>query len=175
MGKKKKRVNFKDRKYSKFFEYRFPNRKLKLLTDEFLTSFRDELDKVFNSAGSTYKEFYIHMGGTGGFYDALKEASIKHNVKKAIYDYACYLPWYQSDLLDDELMQLMVNRGIIKEGEFHEVYGEVSEERFEELKSAGAIDITEKVREYKGYRVIVRDWEFNDVYYDQLFKKESEK
>jgi hypothetical protein len=104
-----------------YFNYKIPNRKKWLLTNEFLTTFRDELDIIFktnkNGYTPTYWNLYAHITGTGGFYNALKMASEKHNVVNAIYRYACKLPWCHSGTFDDEILVLMYERGIIEEGD----------------------------------------------------------
>jgi len=108
------------------FDYKLPKRKKNLMTKEFLQTFKEELDNVFNKDNypevRNYWNFYFHMEGTCGFYEALKSACIKHNLTKAIYEYVCKMPYYDGDLFDDELVWLMVERGIIKEGDVSETF-----------------------------------------------------
>lgn len=73
------------------YDYKLPNRKKWLLTDAFLQDFKEELDKINNIKPEdkvTYWKTYAWLEHTVGFYGALKVASEKHNVTKAIYEYA---------------------------------------------------------------------------------------
>lgn len=106
-----------------WLHYKIPNRKKWLLTDDFLRTFKQELDTIFNiieEDKATYWNRYNYLESTGGFYEALKTATKKHNIKKAIYDYACKLPWYDSDVFDDDILILMHQKGIIEEGDLYE-------------------------------------------------------
>lgn len=143
------------------YKYKIPNRKKWLLTDEFLTTFRDELDRIFEIKEkkyiATYWNLYTHLGSTTGFYDALKIACEKHNVTKAIYEYACKLPYYDSDWFDDELLVLMYQKGIIEEGD--DSYDN-EEDYLKRLEENGEIEWYEERIKYKDYTVIKKDWRF---------------
>lgn len=102
-----------------------PNRKRKLLTKEFLQTFKEELierDKQnrkqdgyqLDYEKETYVGFYSQIEGTYLFYGALKKACEKHNLTKAIYEYANKLPWYDSDYFDSNLTSEMVKKGVIE-------------------------------------------------------------
>lgn len=103
---------------------KMPNRKKSLITKEFCEDFRENLIKhaeendknrgcKVDYSNECYMGFYSYIEGTYLFYDALKETCIKHNVIKAIYDYAKNMPWYDSDCFDDDLVLRMVDFGII--------------------------------------------------------------
>lgn len=103
-----------------------PNRKKKLLTKEFLTDFKNELierDKEYNKnkgnteyidyTNETYLSFYGQIEGTFLFYNALENVCKKHNLTKAIYEYAKNMPWYDSDCFEYDLVLEMVKKGVI--------------------------------------------------------------
>lgn len=136
--------------------YKLPNRKKKLLTDEFLMTLKTELDEIFinpeKQCESTYLNSYIWLASTAGFQEALKIASEKHNVIHAIYEYDNKLPWHFSDAFQDDILLLMIERKIIDMGEF------ADSPSMEELIDEGIIEWNYIVQEHKGYRVIVKDW-----------------
>lgn len=139
------------------FYYKLPKRKKNLMTKNFLQTFKEELDNVFNKDNypevRNYWNFYFHMEGTCGFYEALKSACIKHNLTKAIYEYVCKMPYYDGDLFDDELVWLMVERGIIKEGDV----SETCDDDFDyENDSDFELEITEE--KLKDCTVIHKNW-----------------
>lgn len=143
------------------YKYKIPNKKKWLLTDEFLTTFRDELDRIFKIKEknyiATYWNLYTHLGSTCGFYDALKIACAKHNITKAIYEYACKLPYYYSDWFDDEILVLMYQKGIIDEGD--DSYDN-EEDYLKRLEENGEIEWYEERIKYKDYTVIKKNWRF---------------
>jgi hypothetical protein len=151
------------------FNYKIPNRKKWLLTDAFLTTFKEELDRVFevyeklktyNKEGNpTYWNTYNYLESTYGFYKALKIASEKHNVKKAIYEYANQMPWYHSDVFDGQLTVMMYRKNIIEEGSIDEDPYITTEELIE-MEKRGEIEWIEEVSHYKDYYVTRRDWRF---------------
>ncbi len=112
------------------FDYKLPKRKKNLITKEFLQTFKQELDDVFNKENylpieeRNYWNTYQYLESTGGFYKALKTTCKKHNLTKAIYEYVCKMPYYDSDLFDSDLTLLMVERGVIEEGNIDEIYGD---------------------------------------------------
>ncbi len=151
---------------------KLPNRKKAILTNEFLTTFKDELINVFSKNGDdrdlakeTYWSFYSYVEESYGFDEALKNACKKHNLMKAIYEYNKNMKWYESDIFAGDITLLMVERGIIKEGEIPD-----SNFELEEIKN----DISEyKIVEYKkGYNVVEYDWCFKDDidYIEGLYK-----
>ena len=141
--------------------YKMPNRKKWLLTDEFLKTFKSEMDVIFKlDDGATMWNSYLHLTSTGGFYEALKTACEKHNITKAIYEYACKLPWYHSDIFDDELVEIMVERGIIPEGSLDCIYDDEYADDLHQLELEGKIRWVESIIKYDSYSVHKKDWEF---------------
>jgi hypothetical protein len=143
------------------------NRKRKLLTKEFLQDFRDELiklDMMYNEKygrpnldynNETYMGFYGQVESSYLFYDALKTTCEKHNLVKAIYQYAKKLPWYDSDCFDDNLVTEMIDKGIIKY------------DRPEDYEPLYDVDELEKakykiIQHFKGYNVVEYGSWFDD-------------
>lgn len=100
------------------------NRKKTLITKEFCEDFKNNLIKhaiendkekgyEIDYSNECYLGFYSAIESTYLFYNALKETCIKHNVVKAIYEYAQRMPWYDSDCFDDDLVLRMVELGVI--------------------------------------------------------------
>lgn len=143
-----------------------PNRKRKLLTNEFLTDFKKELirvgreydekhlkETVIDYESESYMTFYGQIEGTSLFYEALENACKKHNLTKAIYEYAVKMPWFDSDCFEDDLVLEMVKKDIIKyDSDNHD-----SHNYDDMLKAKYKI-----VREETGYNVIRYDSWFHD-------------
>lgn len=141
--------------------YRLPNKKKWLLTDEFLITFKEELDKIFKpDDNATYWNHYSWLDSTSGFYDALKITSEKYNVKKAIYEYACKLPWYDSDFFDSELTEMMYKKGIIEEGKPDEINNDYTADQLKKMEHEGKIEWVEETKFYNGYHVTKREWRY---------------
>lgn len=149
------------------YTYKMPNRKKWLLTPAFLEDFRAELDKIYpppENKKANYWNHYVGQESTGGFYQALSITSKKHNVTKAIYEYALDLPWYESDLFDYQLVILMIERGAIEEGDIEEYGGVELEEHILDLINTGEARWTYEIEKYDGYTVTKRDWEFVEAF-----------
>ncbi len=139
------------------FNYKLPKRKRNLITKEFLQTFKQELDNIFNKdeyvpiEKRNYWNTYQLLESTGGFYEALKSACIKHNLTKAIYKYSSKMPWYDSDIFDDELLLLMVERGVIEEGSVDEI----NDYSYENDKDFELVTTEEKL---KDCTIIHKNW-----------------
>ncbi|MGZ9583829.1 hypothetical protein [Paenibacillus marinisediminis] len=107
------------RALSQIFES-ISSEKRALLTDAFLNTFKEELDRIFEiekkEKHPTYSNVYGHLLGTIGFDQALQIASEKYQLVDEIYNYVKTLPWDQKDSFDVDLAELMVRRNIIEEG-----------------------------------------------------------
>ena len=159
-----------------------PNRKRKLLTKEFLQTFKEEIiriDSEYNKKNNrssidykneTYYSFYGRITGTYLFYEALENACKKHNLTKAIYEYASKLPWYDSDCFDDDLVLEMVNKGVIEEDNNCSKWDDYNEKEHEKAKY-------KLVKSFKGYNVVnYGTWvddsrkDLEDIYKDSDWK-----
>ena len=103
---------------------RFPEEIQCRITDSFLITFKDELDRIFadkKPAKPTYWNFYQWFDSTGGFDDALKSTCELHDFME-LYEYLQGLEWYDSDILDGSLTEMLYKRGIIKKGTYAEYW-----------------------------------------------------
>lgn len=132
-----------------------PNRKLNLLTDEFLQDLKLEVKKIFKNDDETYWGAYIYLEETSGFDKALKNSCIKHNIKNSIYNF-CNNTWYDREWFIGEITRLMKDRGVIKEG----VYEDNLEESLDDLK--GEVVFYKLIKPHKGYNVVTNDWCFKE-------------
>lgn len=106
-------------------QFKVSNKKMSLLTFEFLKSLKDELvlrSKENNKFRSreigdyenlSYVDYYGYLEGTDMFAEALKVVCKKYNVSHAIYDYWKKLTWDLSDDFESKIMAKMIECGII--------------------------------------------------------------
>lgn len=154
--------------------YKIPNRKKKLLTKEFLETFKDELDKIFykgeiDPSKRNYMNTYQHVESTVGFGKALRIACEKYNLVKAIYNYEDKLPWYDSDLFDSEIMDIMIEKDVIKEGSLDEdIYDYTKDEV--EWTNEGDIQWYKSIIQFKGYNIVSYDfyWTNKEMFKDSI-------
>lgn len=64
----------------------------------------------------TYYSWWFYMEGTVGYCEAIKDTCNKHQLLN-IFNYYNQLPWYDSDLFDSELGDLLVEFGLVELGE----------------------------------------------------------
>lgn len=139
--------------------YKMPNRKKKLLSKDFLNTLKLELDKKSKlgiDEVSTYWGHYLHIEGTKEYYSALSEACNEYNIKKAIFDYVMELPKEKADKFNDKLILLMVDKGIIKEGNIFDGIPDY------EVCSSNDFFHIENVEKHKGYNVICSEWKLKE-------------
>ncbi|WDL98867.1 hypothetical protein [Alicyclobacillus sp. ALC3] len=117
-------------------EYEMPVEIKKCFTKEFMTDFREKVIEVFKQNDirqgrppyeyekSTYYSWWMQMEGTSGFHDAFKETCRKYGLNQVV-DYRKQLPWYDADLFDSELGDLLVRFGLVERGTAEEY--EISE------------------------------------------------
>ncbi|AUN01515.1 TPA: hypothetical protein ACXDAY_002204 [Clostridium botulinum] len=145
--------------------FKLPNRKRKLLTKEFLQTFKEEIIKrdieynkkhnrsQLNYENETYYSFYGQIEGTGLFYEALKNACERHNLVKAIYKYTLKMPWYDSDCFEEDLVLEMVKKGVIEKGK----------------KEDSALDFCEAGYMKAKYKLIQHHKGYNEIKYGNWF------
>lgn len=99
---------------SVYVSYTIPESIKKLITDEFLKEFRNQLFRIHE---------YYHLGlfadegipmntSTSGWFAAFGKACLLTN-NEQLLDYWRILPWYDSDIFDGELAEMLVQRGFI--------------------------------------------------------------
>lgn len=108
-------MSIKRKKNSVYIEkFKTPNRIKNLCTKEWCEIFKNELDRIFKlNPDETCDCTYFHLEATSGWYGAFKNACDKHPHKHmgvGLFRYYEPLPWYDSDLFDDEIMELMVDK-----------------------------------------------------------------
>ena len=131
-------------------EPKFPEEIQCRITDSFLITFKDELDKIFadkKPAKPTYWNFYQWFDSTGGFYSALKSTCELYNFME-LYNYLQSLEWYDSDILDSSLTEMLYKRGLIKEGTWAE-YWYCETNIFKKIKQMVIYFIYKMRKEYK--------------------------
>jgi hypothetical protein len=121
-------------------EYLIPENIKKLFTYDFLVDFKQSLDFMFKYVGykeedKTYWGMYNYLESTGGWHDALM-ISCRNFKYHDLISYHSSLPWYDSDLFDDELCRIMVEKKVIEEGIYtdYEPYIISSEESLEDIE-----------------------------------------
>lgn len=97
-----------------YVEYTIPQPIRNLITDEFLKEFRNQLFRIHEHYSlDTFADFGIPTNtSTGGWFAAFGKACLLTN-NEQLLDYWRTLPWYDSDIFDGELAEMLVERGFI--------------------------------------------------------------
>lgn len=95
-------------------KYTIPNDIKNLITDDFLREFRNQLFRIHEYYSlETFAEYGIPMNtSTSGWFAALGKACLLTH-KEELLDYWRSLPWYDSDVFDGELADMLIERGFI--------------------------------------------------------------
>ena len=95
-------------------EYTIPKDIKNLITDDFLKEFRNQLFRIHEYYSlETFAEEGIPINtSTGGWFAAFGKACLLTH-KEALIDYWRMLPWYDSDVFDGELADMLIERGFI--------------------------------------------------------------
>lgn len=97
-----------------------PSTKLLFFTNDFLKDLKKEMDHIFPKDAEEKINYWSHynwLEGTVGFYKALKKTCQKFDCEEEIHDWLKSLEWDEGDIMEDEIIKLMVSRGIIEEGD----------------------------------------------------------
>ena len=97
-----------------YIEYQIPEDIKNLITDEFLKEFRNQLFRIHEYYSlESFADFGIPMNtSTNGWYAAFGKACLLTN-KEELFDYWRTLPWYDSDIFNYELTDMLVQRKFI--------------------------------------------------------------
>lgn len=96
--------------------YNIPIEIKKRITRELLVDFKNKIDEIFSvNEERTYYGFYLYMESTSGWYDSFEYVCEKHNAD-FLMDCRKSLEWYDGDLFDSEFGDMMIEFGIIQEG-----------------------------------------------------------
>lgn len=94
-------------------EYEIPADIKKLITDDFLKEFVVQLTRIYGwSIDSFADDSIVYVGGTGGWYAAFGKACIETKNRK-LFDYYIKLEWYDSDIFDSEIIDILIKKKII--------------------------------------------------------------
>lgn len=95
-------------------EYTIPEHIRNLVTDDFLKEFRNQLFRIHDYYSlDLYADHGILMNtSTAGWFAAFGKACLVTH-KEEILDYWRTLPWYDSDIFDGELADMLVERKFI--------------------------------------------------------------
>lgn len=95
-------------------QYDIPEEYKTLLTKEILEQFARNLLAVFPQCDDAYTLFFLES--TKGWVDAFSRAVNVHasnNKYRELLDYYFELEWYDFDMFNDELLDLMIEFGIL--------------------------------------------------------------
>lgn len=97
-----------------YIEYTMPEDIKNLITDDFLKEFRNQLFRIHEHYSlETFAEDGIPMNtSTSGWFAAFGKACLLTN-KEVLLNYWRTLPWYDSDIFDGELADMLIERGFI--------------------------------------------------------------
>lgn len=95
-------------------EYSIPENIKRLITDEFLKEFRNQLMRIHEywSIDTFAEEGIPSNTSTSGWYVAFGKACLLTNNDK-LFAYWRALPWYDSDIFDGELVEMLIERHFI--------------------------------------------------------------
>jgi len=95
-------------------EYNIPEEIKNLITYDFLKEFRNQLIRIHEYWSiDTFAENGIPMNtSTGGWHASLGKACIITN-NKDLYNYQKHLEWYDSDIFDGELAEMLIENHLI--------------------------------------------------------------
>jgi len=95
-------------------EYKIPDNIKELITYSFLKEFRNQLIRIHEYYSvETFAEYGIGTNtGTGGWHASLGKACIITN-NKDLYNYQKNLEWYDSDIFDGELAEMLIKNNLI--------------------------------------------------------------
>lgn len=96
------------------YNYTMPENIKKLITDDFLKEFRNQLFRIheYYSLDVFAEEGIPINTSTSGWYAAFGKACLLTH-KEELFNYWRTLPWYESDIFDGELADMLIERGFI--------------------------------------------------------------
>lgn len=94
--------------------YTIPENIKELITDDFLKEFRNQLFRIHKHYSlETFADFGIPLNtSTSGWFAAFGKACLLTH-KEQLLDYWRTLPWYDSDIFDGELAEMLVDKKLI--------------------------------------------------------------
>ena len=121
---------------------------MNLISDEFLKEFRKQLFRIHEhySLKTTEDDGLLYSTGTSGWYASLGRACIETKNKELLKYYKT-LPWYDSDLFDSQLADMIVSNKLMLAGS-KEIISEklgIKEEELHECDNCGGIYTSDMV------------------------------
>lgn len=96
------------------FKYKIPQEIKVKFTKEFMTYFLDRLTVTFDLDESMLcSECFVYLEGTIGWVNSFEYACQRYNLED-VFVYYDKLEWYDSDLFDGELGDILVEHKLIK-------------------------------------------------------------
>lgn len=143
-------------------DYIIPDNIKKLITDDFLKEFRNQLFRIHKHYSlDVFAEEGIPMNtSTSGWYAAFGKACLLTQ-KEELLNYWRTLPWYDSDIFDGELAELLIKRGFIL-GDLSDVIEKQLDIKHDDLRVCNDCGKT-----YVKDMVV----EINDIDEEELFSK----
>lgn len=95
-------------------KYKIPEHIMNIITYDFLKEFRNQLFRIHEHYSlDTFADFGIPTNtSTGGWYAALGKACLLTH-KEELFDYWRSLAWYDSDIFDGELAEMLIQNKLI--------------------------------------------------------------
>ena len=94
--------------------YGIPDEYKQHLTKDFLTLFKQNVDKIFKITCEAYYEFYVFVESTGGWSIALNQ-TCRELGQQQLSKYYNSLDEYDSSIFSDQLAALMLEYEIVRE------------------------------------------------------------
>ena len=102
-------------------DYRMPEEIRREFTREMMSCFLEKLVDIFDYMPSkpTYYDYIVYVESNAGWYEAFKKMCISYGLED-ILSYYDHLEWYDSDMFDGELSDLLLEYELIEEGKVDE-------------------------------------------------------
>jgi hypothetical protein len=101
-------------------QYTIPPHIKEMITPEFCAQFLKELHIIFGvGVEDTDMDYFVYLGGTAGWSVAWATACRKLGLDE-LYKYYSTLPWYDSDVFDGEIEDILVHNNLILGGFLYE-------------------------------------------------------
>ena len=99
-------------------DYRMPEGIKREFTKGMMSCFLEELIDIFDRIPNTptYYDDIVYIESTAGWYEAFKKMCISYGLED-ILSYYDHLEWYDSDMFDGEISDLLLEYRLIEEGE----------------------------------------------------------
>lgn len=132
-------------------EYTIPEEIRSLITDKFLKEFLYQLIRISGLSPYDFADDIVYTEGTGAWYAAFGKACIETN-NAELYNYWLSLEWYDSDIFDGELVDILFERKFILGYRLDVVSRELG-------MDANEIDTCSECGKYMKKNILIKDGE----------------